>query len=317
MTKADYPFQCFVGVDVSKAKLDVASSNHRSCQTIDNNKTSIVKKLISGLKEPGKTLVVMEATGGYERILVDALHQHGISLAVVNPKRIRDFAKGIGQDAKTDLIDAQIIAQYGELVRPEPKAAQSEHQQKMKVLVDRRRQLLDLINQENNRLQQTYDQEIKELIKESLETLKKQVKTIDERLKSLIQSDRANQRKIQIMESVKGIGPVVTATLLCDLQELGELNRNQIAKLVGVAPINKDSGKSSRKRKTFAGRSYVRKVLYMATIVAARHNKKIRAFYQRLVSQGKPKKLAITAAMRKLITILNSLIKKNELWQEA
>ncbi len=258
----------------------------------------------------------MEATGGYEELLVTLLHRHGIALAVVNPRRVRDFAAGIGRDAKTDPIDAGVIAFYGQVVKPQPQAAKSEDQKKLQALVERRRQLLDLINQENNRLQQTTDQEIRGYIQKSLETLKKQVKTIDERLAKCIRTDRENARKIEIMESVKGLGPVSVSTFVAELPELGTLNRGQIAKLVGIAPLNNDSGQKSGRRRTFGGRSYVRRVLYLATLVATRFNPRIKAFYQRLLSAGKPKKVALTAAMRKLLTILNTLIKNDELWNE-
>ena len=173
-----------------------------------------------------------------------------------------------------------------------------------------------MINQENNRRQQTSDREIREHLKESLETLKKQVKTIDERLAKCVPADTANARKVEILVSVKGVGPVAVSTLLAPLPELGKLNRGEIAKLVGVAPLNNDSGQASGQRHTFGGRSYVRRVLYLATLVATRFNSKIKPFYQRLLAEGKPKKVALTGAMRKLLTILNTLIKTDPLWAE-
>jgi transposase len=261
-------------------------------------------------------IVVMEATGGYEELLVGLLHQHDIAVAVVNPRRVRAFAAGIGKDAKTDAIDAQVIAFYGQVVKPAAQIAKSVDEQKLQALVERRRQLLDLINQENNRRQQTADREVQEYIQQSLETLKKQVKTIDERLTKCVHADTANARKVEILESVKGIGAVTVSTILAELPELGELNRGQIAKLVGVAPLNNDSGQASGQRRTFGGRAYVRRVLYMATLVATRFNSRIKDFYQRLLSEGKLKKVALTAAMRKLLTILNTLVKTNQLWAE-
>ncbi len=192
--------------------------------------------------------------------------------------------------------------------------AKSAEEKKLRALVERRRQLLDLINQESNRLQQTADREIQQYIRQSLETLKKQVNTIDERLAKCVQDDTANARKVEILTSVKGLGPVAVSTFLAELPELGELNRGQIAKLVGVAPMNNDSGQTAGRRRTFGGRAYVRRVLYMATLVATRFNPKIKTFYQRLLKQGKPKKVALTAAMRKLLTILNTLIKNDEPW---
>lgn len=314
MMKEQYPFSQFVGVDVSKAKLDFAFADGKQSWEIKNNQEQIVKELIGRIDHPQATIVVMEATGGYEESLVALLHQHQIAVAVVNPRRVKDFAAGIGRDAKTDPIDARVIAFYGQVLKPQAQAAKSADDKKLRGLVERRRQLLDLISQENNRLQQTTDEEIRRYIQQSLETLKKQVKVIDQRLETCVQENTEHTRKIEILESVKGIGPVAISTFLAELPELGQLNRGQIAKLVGVAPMNHDSGQTTRRRRTFGGRSYVRRVLYMATLVATRHNARIQAFYRRLLAQGKPKKLALTAAMRKLLTILNTLIKKDELW---
>lgn len=316
MMNDHYRFSQFLGVDVSKATLDFALADANKSFAIKNVEKEIVSQLIGKIDDPQSTIVVMEATGGYEQRLVDLLHQHGIALAVVNPRRVRDFAGGIGRDAKTDPIDAAVIAFYAQVVKPQPQAAKSDDQKKLQALVERRRQLLDLINQENNRLQQTTDQEIRGYIQKSLESLKKQAKTIDERLGNCIHTDTENARKIEILESVKGLGPVSVSTLVAELPELGTLNRGQIAKLVGVAPLNNDSGQKFGQRRTFGGRTYVRRVLYMATLVATRFNPKIKAFYQHLLSQGKAKKVALTAAMRKLLTILNTLIKNDELWKE-
>jgi transposase len=312
--KVEYPFSQFVGVDVSKAKLDFALDGIRQTRSIDNAPEQIVREFIGQIKNPESTIVVLEATGGYEELLVTLLHEHNIALAVVNPRRVRDFAAGIGRDAKTDPIDAQVLAFYGQVVKPAAQLAKSEEDRKLKALVERRRQLLDLINQENNRLKQTADREIREYIQQSLETLKTQVKTIDDRLANCVQANTAHARKVEILDSVKGLGPVAISTFLAELPELGELNRGEIAKLVGVAPMNKDSGQASGRRRTFGGRSYVRRVLYMATLVATRFNPRIKTFYQRLLADGKPKKVALTAAMRKLLTILNTLIKNDELW---
>lgn len=305
-------FTVVIGVDVSKAKLDIAFPEETI--SIKNTKQDILTELV-GRIDSESAIVVMEATGGYEERLVSLLHEHGISLAVVNPRRVRDFANGIGKDAKTDPIDAGVIAFYGRVVKPAPQLAKSDEEKKLKALVERRRQLLDLIGQETNRLQQTADNEIESYIRKSLEALKKQLKSIDTRLAKCVQEDTENERKIEIMTSVKGVGPVTISTFLAELPELGELNRAEIAKLVGVAPMNNDTGQRSGKRRTIGGRSYVRRVLYMATLVATRFNPQIKSFYQRLLSRGKEKKVALVAAMRKLLTILNTLIKKDELWQ--
>jgi len=314
--KQTYSFSQFVGVDVAKATLDFVDAEGKLKGSIPNSAEPIVSQLIKAIKDPQSTLVVVEATGGYENLLVTTLQQHGIAVAVVNPRRIRDFASALGRDAKTDPIDAGVIAYYGQVAKPAPQEPKTEEAKKLQTLVERRRQLLDLINQENNRLQQTADTEIKESIQKVLETLKTQVKTIDERLAKAVQQDSQHARQVEILESVKGLGPVTICTLLALLPELGVLNRAEIAKLVGVAPMNHDSGESTGRRRTCGGRSYVRRVLYMATLVATRHNPRLKDFYQRLLKAGKLKKVALIAAMRKLLTILNTLIKNDTLWSD-
>ena len=288
-------FDYVIGVDVSKVKLDIALP--KELMTIENN-TKIIQQLVDRMKSDS-VIVVMEATGGYENQLVQAFHKHGIALAVVNPRRVRDFAKGIGKDAKTDPIDARVIAYYREIVKPAPQFANSDDQKKLGALVERRRQLLGLIGQEKNRLHQVDDADVGKLIEKSLEMQKKQLKVVDERLAKAIKKPAAgNQRKIEILESAKGIGPVAISTFLAELPEPGELNRTEIAKLVGVAPINNDSGKQAGKRRTIGGRSYVRRVLDTATLSATRHNPCICKFYQRLVSKGKEKKVALAGVQK-------------------
>lgn len=316
MSNRQSPFSVVLGVDVSKTSLDCAFADGGPTWKVDNTSQKIDADLIARLNDRPHTIVVMEATGGYENILVRLLHQHQIAVAVVNARRVRAFADGIGKDAKTDSIDAQVIAFYGTVVQPAAQQPQSAEELKLQALVQRRRQLLDLINQENNRRQQTADPEIVEFIEQSLKALKQQLKAIDERLAKSVQADTANTRKVEILDSVKGIGAVTISTILAELPELGQFNRKQIAKLVGVAPLNNDSGNNSGKRRTTGGRSYIRRVLYMATLVATRFNPRIKDFYQRLLRTGKLKKVALTAAMRKLLTILNTLIKTDQLWTE-
>lgn len=308
-------YEIVIGIDVSKAKLDVANGSHGTVETIDNDAASISNWIKKHITNQTLTLVVVEATGGYERRLVDGLQASGIAIAVVNPRRVREFAKGVGWDAKTDPIDAKVIAWYGEVVGPKPALAKTKAEKELTALVVRRRQLLKMVNMENNRLGQT-PQAVAKFIRESLKALKKQVKTLDKLIAEGVEKDAAAKPKVEIMQSVKGLGPVAISTFITELPELGQLSRGQIAKLVGVAPINHDSGQHQGKRKTIAGRSSVRRVLYMAALVATRHNPKIKAFYQRLLANGKPKKLALVAAMRKLLTILNTLIKRNEHWAE-
>jgi transposase len=203
------------------------------------------------------------------------------------------------------------------VVHPVPQVAQSDEQLKLQALVERRRQLLKLINQENNRLQQTTDNEVHKSIRTVVKSLENQLKTITQRIERAVRSDTVNARKVEILDSVKGIGPVTVSTIVAELPELGKLNRQSIAKLVGVAPINNDSGQSSKRRRTKGGRSTVRCTLYMATLVAVRFNAAIKTFYQRLLAKGKPKKVALTAAMRKLLTIVNTLIRSDQLWRES
>ncbi len=308
-------FTLFVGVDVSKAKLDIFLPGSQMRLSIENSDLAIRKELLPLLKSKTQTLVVMEATGGYESTIVKVLQKHQIAVAVVNPRQVRDFAKGIGRDAKTDAIDAEVIAIFGQVVNPEPTAVKSEADERLGAFNTRRSQLLDLINQENNRLQQTLEKEIQNLIRDSLNSLKKQLKVVDGKLKKCLAGDPVNARKIEIISSVKGLGTVSTCTFLAELPELGKLNREEIAKLVGVAPLNRDSGTSQGKRFIFGGRSSVRRVLYMATLVATRHNCRIKACYQNLLARGKARKVALVACMRKLLTILNTLIKTNVLWR--
>lgn len=313
MTQTGYDL--VVGIDVSKAKLDIVLGSQGSVETIDNTVPAVKKLIQEHITAPLKTLVVVEATGGYESLLVDSLHAANIAVAVINPRRVRDFAKGVGWDAKTDPIDAKVIAWYGEVVSPKPSVAKTKAEKELTALVVRRRQLLKMINMESNRLGQA-SQAVTKFIKATLKSLKKQVKILDELIANGVEASVASKDKVEIMQSVKGLGPVAISTLVTELPELGELNRGQIAKLVGVAPINHDSGQHQGKRQTGAGRSSVRRVLYMSALVATRHNPRIKAFYQRLLAAGKPKKLALVAAMRKLLTILNTLIKRNELWIE-
>ena len=312
--KTNSTVSIFVGVDVAKDTLQVYLPYSKQNICLKNSVEGI-EELILQLKKKRKLMVVMEATGGYEKLLVNQLAKHKIASSVANPRQVRDFAKGIGLDAKTDPIDAHVISKFGSVVQPVAMAEKSDQEQKHSALVTRRNQLLNLINQEKNRLKQTWDDDAKRSIQETLETLNKQLKSIDTQLAKMIASDTKNARKIEILDSAIGVGKVMISTVIAELPELGEMNCRQTAKLVGIAPINRDSGKSNGKRFIGGGRGHVRRVLYMATLVAIRHNPTIKVFYQRLKAKGKESKVAIVACMRKLITILNTLIKKNELWQ--
>lgn len=305
-------YTSIIGVDVAKDKLDITLNG--KVIAIKNQKKEIQKKFLDKHSNPQSTLVVVEATGGYESTLVHVLQEKNVPVAVVNPRRVRDFASALGLDAKTDPIDAGVIAHYGQVAKPQPLVAKSEHQKKTEALVDRRSQLLDLINQEENRLAQCGDNEIAGFIRKSIKSLKKERDLIDKRIADQLANDEQNARKIQILRSCKGVGVVTVSTLIAKLPELGTINREAIAKLVGIAPMNNDTGKKTGKRFIFGGRACVRKVLYMATLVATRFNPQIKSFYQRLLAAGKLKKIALVAAMRKLLTILNSLVKQDQLW---
>lgn len=307
---------CFVGVDVSKSSLDVYRPDTRAFSKHDNSIEG-TEQLCKELKRSkSRMVVVMEATGGYEKMLLHQLQRFDLDAAVVNPRRVRDFAKGVGMDAKTDPIDAEVISRYGEVVEPSLVACQSEHEKKHRALVDRRNQLLGLINQEKNRLNQCWDEDAKRSVREVLEFLKKQLKQVDEQLAKMLKADEANARVIEILSSIKCVGPVLISTLVTSMPELGKLNREQIAKLVGVAPINRDSGTKSGKRSVGGGRSHVRRVLYMAAVVGIRHNSVLAQYYAHLKSKGKESKVAIVACMRKLLSIMNTMVRKDETWRE-
>ena len=308
--------QSIIGVDVSKDKLDFFFTSNKEQLTVKYDLCSLNELADRINRTAGQSLVIMEATGGYEKKLVRVLQSNGIACAVVNPKRIRDFAKACGKLEKSDSIDAKIIAFFGEVMKPNPLANVDKNREKLKSLTTRREQVQSLINQESNRLQQTDDQDVCELIRQAINLYKQQLKQLDQQLDLCIQADPLMKEKAEILQSVKGVGPATTANLIAGLPELGRLNRGQIAKLVGVAPLVRESGKYKGQRKTCAGRAHIRRVLYMATLVATRWNDTIKAFYQTLLAKGKPKKLAITACMRKLITILNAMLKNNQPWNQ-
>jgi transposase len=242
----------YVGVDVSKATFDVHRPDLKEVQRFTNESEGIAEFTSQLEKKKRQVMVVMEGTGGYEQLLVQHLASRKIGVAVVNPRRIRDFAKGIGLDAKTDPIDAKVISKYGEVVMPKPMATIYDHELQHGALVARRNQLLELLNQQNNRLKQSRDEDAKESIRTVLEVLKKQIKDIDSKLSSMLQAETPNKRTIKVSQSVKGVGPVMVSTVLAELPELGKLNRGEIAKLVGVAPINRDSGTKFGKRSIVA-----------------------------------------------------------------
>ncbi|MCS7470694.1 IS110 family transposase [Stieleria sp. ICT_E10.1] len=307
----------FIGVDVASDKIDIHDSEGKLTGELPNTCAAIDKKLTARLKSADNILVICEATGGFEHILVDSMHQGGIDVVVANPRQVRDFAKGHGYLEKTDAIDAALIAKFGRDVDVHLAPQRSEAQRAFLAMVRRRGQVLTMLQAEKNRLAQTRDPFAKDLIEQSISHWKNQLKTLDTQIETKLSERAKMDEKIDILRSVPGVATVTTATLVAELPELGNLNRGQIAKLVGVAPLADQSGKSDKKRKAKGGRGQVRNVLYMATLVATRYNPIIKRFYARLLSKGKLKKVALVAAMRKLLTILNDMVRNGEPWRTA
>lgn len=314
---AGVTFERVIGVDVASRKLDLNDSRGKLRGQMANSLVAIGKQLITRIQDPQATLVVCEATGGYECALVESLQDAGIAVAVVNPRQVRDFAKGHGFLEKSDRVDAFMIRKFGEQVPVTPTPPRTPEQRHQQAVVRRRSQVLDLIHQEQNRLLQMQDDGMRELVQDSLKHLKNQLKSLDDQLEQLLEQVAQTDPRVEVLRSVPGVGLVTTATLLCELPELGTLNRAQVAKLVGVAPLIQQSGNSDRARHIRGGRSIVRKVLYMAALSATRHNAVLQRFYVRLLAKGKAKKVALVAVMRKLLTILNDMVRRNERWKEA
>jgi transposase len=301
----------YVGVDISKDYLDIAVYGSSKKWHFTNESTGI-KQALRAFKRLHSATVVFEATGGLELTFWQALSEAGISTSPVNPRQIRDFARAKGRLAKTDTIDAQIIAHYGQAMRPRPQSFPDT--QDLKELMSRRRQLIEMITAEKNRFKSARKDQVKQDIKAHIEWLESRLDNVDQGLRKAIEGDPELQEKAKILQSTPGVGPALSATLLTQLPELGTLSRQQVAALVGVAPLNRDSGLMRGKRTTWGGRGRVRNALYMATLVATRYNPLIRSFYHRLCAAGKVKKLALVACMRKLLTILNSMLKYHNFW---
>jgi transposase len=307
----------FVGIDVAKAELVVAALPGEERWAVENDEQGI-RTLVERLKRETVALIVLEATGGYELRAVSALANASLPVVVVNPRQVRDFARSTGQLAKTDRIDARMLALFGERVRPEVRVLANDDQQALDALLTRRRQLIEMLSAERNRLGQTLGSKTK-LVKKSLKShiiyLERELRVSDTELADMIRSSALWRERDDLLQSVPGVGRVVSLTLLAELPELGRLNRKEIAKLVGVAPLARDSGTMRGKRVVYGGRASVRAALYMGALVATKYNPVIRALYQRLLRAGKAKKLALVACMRKLLTILNAMAKNNERWR--
>jgi transposase len=303
-----------VGIDVSKASLEVAVRPGGQRSRFANDEAGI-PALVAHLMELAPSLIVLEATGGLEVACVSALAANALPVVVVNPRQVRDFAKATGQLAKTDVLDADGLAHFGEVIRPPVRPIKDAQLQALDALMTRRRQLVGMLTAEKNRLSLASPATRKDITRH-IAWLEKRLKDIDGQIIRWIKGSPLWLAKDRLLQGVPGVGPVTSVSLLADLPELGTLNRREIAALVGIAPFNRDSGTLRGKRTVWGGRAPVRSVLYMATLSAVRCNTLIRAFYQRLRAAGKPAKVALTACMRKLLTILNAMLKTNTPWTQ-
>jgi transposase len=301
-----------VGIDVGKEKLDVGLNNEKKVRVWAND-----AKGRAGLGEwvdqQGTPLVVVEASGGYEAAIVSELVERGQAVALVNPTRVRAFARAEGLLAKTDKIDARLIARFGATMKPQAQARREQSQLELNQWVTRRRQLVLMATAEKNRLQ-TVPEAIQVDLVRHIDWLQAEIESLEQRINQAIAHNPTWCETARRVETVPGVGSITASTLVADLPELGQLNRQKIAALVGVAPFNHDSGKRRGKRRIFGGRASVRSVLYMATLSATKHNPVIKSFYLRLLDKGKLKKVALTACMRKLLVILNTMVKSGQDW---
>jgi transposase len=305
-----------VGIDVSKNSLEIAiheTGESWSC----NNIAEECAGLVPHLKQLQATSIVLEATGGFETLVTATLAAADLAVIVVNPRQVRDFAKATGQLAKTDLIDARVLAHFAAAIDPQPRLAKSLEAQHLEALLARRRQIVEMIVAEKNRLANNRDRAVVKDLKIHIAWLERRLKSSDDELQRVLKDSPAWSQHDALLRSAPGVGPVLSLTLLAQLPELGQLNRRQIAKLVGVAPFNRDSGRWRGSRHIWGGRAAIRSPLFMATLCAIRINPTIKCFYQRLIKAGKAPKVAITACMRKLLTILNIMIKTRTSWRTA
>lgn len=307
--------QTYVGIDVSKDILDVAVLSKKSIVQFANTKKGIAN-LVRHMKPLKPKLIVVEATGGYEEALVLALFAERLPVALVNPQRVRQYAKAKGLLAKTDKLDAQILAEYGKAIQPRLFVGKSEERRRLAALVGRRKQLNDILQAEKNRLRTT-SLEVKNSLKRVIACLKAEMKELEGEIHQFMKTHEEFGEQEKLLRSATSIGPVTAATLLADLPELGSLDRKQIAALVGLAPMNRDSGRKRGYRKIKGGRPDVRRALYMSTLTGIRYNPILKPQYDQLVKRGKEKKVAITACMRKMLTILNAMMRDKQPFHSA
>ena len=300
----------FVGIDVAKDKFDVAVYGEKRCTEAANNKKGIAKLVKQMCADPPK-LIVVEATGGYEEALVLTLFEAGLPVALVSPQRVRQYARAKGRLAKTDPLDAQLLAEYGQAIQPRLFVGKSQERKQLSALVERRSQLNQMLQAEKNR-RRGQTGAVRSSLENVIACLEAELQQMDQQIRSLLQNHIDLQEQEKLLRSAKSIGPVTAATLLANLPELGQLDRQQIAALVGVAPMNADTGKKRGYRKTKGGRPEVRRTLYMATLTGIRYNPVLQPHYEQLRQRGKEKKVAITACMRKILTILNAMMRDQQ-----
>ena len=304
--------EIFIGIDISKTQMDVAVWDNEETWEFENEAEGW-QEMVEIAKELKPSLIVVEASGGIEQRVVAELYLEELPIAIVNPTRVRNFARSTGQLAKTDKLDARLIAHFAQAVRPKVRPLRTAEQEHLNALVTRRRQVVQILTAEKNRRSTTHST-LRKRLQQHIEWLNAELEGLDEEIEQYIQESPSWRKNAALLRSVPGVGPVTASTLLAALPELGTRNRQQIAALVGVAPLNKDSGKMRGKRRVFGGRAPARRALYMATLVATRVNPVIRSFYEHLLAQGKEKKVALTACMRKLLVILNSMIRNQQTW---
>jgi transposase len=307
--------QVFVGLDVSKQHLDVAVRPQGRHFVTPNNDRGL-KQLVKCLTALKPQLIVLEASGGYEFLAIAALAEAQLPVALINPQAVRKFAGATGKLAKTDKIDAQVLAHFAEALRPEPRPLPDQGHQALKATLQRRQQVVKMIGQEKNRLEKTYIAAVRQDIEAHLAWLHQRLKELNRDLDDQIRQSPLWKDRDRLYQSIPGVGPVVSRAVITQLPEAGTLSGKKAVALAGLAPYNRDSGRFRGKRMIRGGRSYLRRMLYMAAVVASRYNPVIRAFYQRLLNAGKPKKLALTACMRKLVLIINAMAKNNQPWNQ-
>lgn len=304
----------YVGIDVSKARLDVALLPTGESFAVANGEDGF-DKLLARLEDPRPALVVLEASGGFERPAAAALAACGIAVCVLNPRQTRDFARATGKLAKTDALDAKALARFAEAVRPAPRTLPDAEAREFQAILARRRQIVQMMTAEKNRLGAATSRAVGRRIEAHIRWLEKELSRTERDLDKAIESSPTFKENETLLRSVPGVGPVLCRTLLAELPELGSLSPRELSALVGVAPLNRDSGALRGRRSVWGGRARVREALYMGALIASRHNLAIKGFYQRLLRAGKPKKVALVACMRKLLTILNAVMRDRTPWR--